>query len=353
MGVEEQDAGRWETSREKPAQAGLIRSHVVQKRARSGLIHLGLGVGAVLMCFPFFWMVLTSLKSPLEVLDVDNWFPQEKTYISIETPGSAGKKLQQVRVLEDLGTSVRVKDLRTGKKSEVPKTSLEHRTWLFSNYATAWTKVQPSFTRYFLNSFFIAVVTTAGQVFTSILAAYAFVFFTFPFRNALFVIFLATMMIPQETLLVPNYLILSKLGWIDTYMALIVPWLAGVFGIFMLRQFFSQLPRELFDAAMIDGCSKFGFLFRILVPLSLPPIITISIFTFLGSWNSLLWPLIVTNSQEMRVIQVGLSYFSQAEGTQWELLMAASTFCILPLVIFYILAQKYFVQGEAASGLKG
>ena len=161
------------------------------------------------------------------------------------------------------------------------------------------------------------------------------------------------MMVPQEMILIPNYLILSELGWIDTYMALIVPWLAGVFGIFMLRQFFMQLPMELFDAAMIDGCSKFGFLFRILIPLSVPPILTISIFTFLGSWNSLLWPLIVTNSQHMRTIQVGISYFSQAEGTEWELLMAASTFCILPLIIFYIFAQKYFVQGDAASGLKG
>ena len=138
-----------------------------------------------------------------------------------------------------------------------------------------------------MNSFFIAVVTTIGQVTTSILAAYAFVFFNFPFKNGLFTLFLATMMIPQETLLIPNYLILSELGWIDTYMALIVPWLAGVFGIFMLKQFFAQIPRDLYDAAMIDGCSKTGFLFRILVPLALPPIITISIFTFLGSWNSL------------------------------------------------------------------
>jgi multiple sugar transport system permease protein len=121
----------------------------------------------------------------------------------------------------------------------------------------------------------------------------------------------------------------------------------------MLRQFFMQIPKDLWDAATIDGCSRFGFLWRILVPLAVPPIITISIFTFLGSWNSLLWPLIVTNSQDMRTIQVGLSYFSQAEGTEWELLMAASTFCILPLVIGYFMLQKYFVQGEASSGLKG
>ena len=313
------------------------------------LIHVGLFVGGVLMCFPFFWMVLTSLKSSAEVLEVDRWLPQQKAYISEANT----EYEQEVTIVAKEGQQFRVKLRDSDKEILVDESSLRHKTYLWSNYIKAWNKVQPSFTRYFWNSFFIAVVTTLGQVTTSILAAYAFVFFNFPFKNALFTLFLATMMIPQETLLIPNYLILSELGWIDTYMALIVPWLAGVFGIFMLKQFFAQIPRDLYDAAMIDGCSKTGFLFRILVPLALPPIITISIFTFLGSWNSLLWPLIVTNSQEMRTIQVGLSYFSQAEGTEWELLMAASTFCILPLIFIYIFAQKYFVQGDAASGLKG
>tara|TARA_B100000674_G_scaffold403346_1_gene349476 strand:+ start:141 stop:1121 length:981 start_codon:yes stop_codon:yes gene_type:complete len=313
------------------------------------LIHSGLFLGGLLMCFPFFWMVLTSLKSSSEVLDVDRWLPQQKAYYTEKTTG-LNYEVVVLKVDKEL-VQVRFRD--SDKELTVSDTELQHRTYLWSNYLKAWNKVQPSFTRYFWNSFFIAVVTTIGQVTTSILAAYAFVFFNFPFKNGLFTLFLATMMIPQETLLIPNYLILSELGWIDTYMALIVPWLAGVFGIFMLKQFFAQIPRDLYDAAMIDGCSKTGFLFRILVPLALPPIITISIFTFLGSWNSLLWPLIVTNSQEMRTIQVGLSYFSQAEGTEWELLMAASTFCILPLIFIYIFAQKYFVQGEASSGLKG
>lgn len=313
------------------------------------LIHVGLFVGGVLMCFPFFWMVLTSLKSSAEVLEVDRWLPQQKAYVT----GDVAKEDIEVTIVGKENQQFRVKLRDSDREILVNESNLSHKTYLWSNYIKAWNKVQPSFTRYFWNSFFIAVVTTLGQVTTSILAAYAFVFFNFPFKNALFTLFLATMMIPQETLLIPNYLILSELGWIDTYMALIVPWLAGVFGIFMLKQFFAQIPRDLYDAAMIDGCSKTGFLFRILVPLALPPIITISIFTFLGSWNSLLWPLIVTNSQEMRTIQVGLSYFSQAEGTEWELLMAASTFCILPLIFIYIFAQKYFVQGDAASGLKG
>jgi multiple sugar transport system permease protein len=256
--------------------------------------------------------------------------------------------------MEQLSDSlVRVRFPGVNDVRDLPSSSLERKTWMWSNFKTAWYKVKPSFTRYFFVTIFVATVTTAGQLLTSILAAFAFVFFNFPMKNLIFTLFLATMMVPQQVLLVPNYLILSTLGWIDTFAALIVPWLAHVFGIFMLRQFFMQVPRDLLDAATIDGCSKFGFLFRILIPLSIPPIITIAIFTFLGSWNGLLWPLIVTNSQEMRTIQVGLSYFSQAEGTEWELLMAASTFCIMPLVLAYFFAQKYFVQGEASSGLKG
>ncbi len=313
-------------------------------------LHAVLIAGAVLMCFPFIWMLLTSFKSSNEILKPEQWFPRPKVFIE-ERSG----ELQQVLIVEGEETPGRVSVEYVGRKGqmEVSEEELIRRTYLLENYPKAWNKVQPSFGRYFFNSFIIALITTIGQVMTSILAAYAFVYFSFPFKNILFTLFLATMMVPQEILLIPNYLVLSNLGWIDTYMALIVPWLAGVFGIFMLRQFFQQLPRDLFDAAMIDGCSRFGFLFRILVPLSLPPIITISIFTFLGSWNSLLWPLIVTNSENMRTIQVGLSYFSQAEGTEWELLMAASAFCILPLIVLYFAAQRYFVQGEAASGLKG
>lgn len=301
------------------------------------------------MTFPFFWMIMTAFKSQQEILLVDQWLPRQKVFAVLPD----GQKIQ-VEIIEQLSeTQLKVRFPGVDDIREISTSTIEKKTWLFSNFKTAWYKVKPSFTRYFFVTIFVATVTTAGQLLTSILAAFAFVFFNFPGKNLLFTLFLATMMVPQQVLLVPNYLILSTLGWIDTFAALIVPWLAHVFGIFMLRQFFMQVPRDLLDAAIIDGCSKFGFLFRILIPLSIPPIVTIAIFTFLGSWNGLLWPLIVTNSQEMRTIQVGLSYFSQAEGTEWELLMAASTFCIMPLVLAYFCAQKYFVQGEATSGLKG
>ncbi len=221
---------------------------------------------------------------------------------------------------------------------------------LFKNYSIAWRKEM--FGRYFFNSFIIAAVTTVGQIFAGALAAYAFAFMNFPFKNAIFLMFLGTMMVPQQVLLIPNFLMLGKLGWIDRYPSLIIPWLASVFGIFLLRQFFMSIPKDLYEAAKIDGCSKFKFFTAILLPISGAPITTIGIFTFLGSWNSFLWPLIVTNSKELRTIQVGLQAFSSAEGTKWGLLMAASTFSILPLVIGYFIAQKQFIQGIAKSGLK-
>lgn len=227
----------------------------------------------------------------------------------------------------------------------------EQFSQLMVNYSKAWYK--NNFDRYFFNSFYIAVVTTFFQIFTSALAAYAFAFMEFRGKNLLFMLFLATMMIPGQAILVPNYLILAKLSWIDTYWALIFPFCAAVFGIFLLRQFFMAVPRELFDAATIDGCGKFGFFWRILIPLSIPSVTTMGIFTFIGSWNSFLWALIVTHRDSLRTIQVGLSTFKDAEGTKFELLMAASTFCILPLIIGFFLAQKQFIEGISRSGMKG
>jgi ABC-type glycerol-3-phosphate transport system permease component len=222
---------------------------------------------------------------------------------------------------------------------------------LMVNYSQAWYK--NNFDRYFFNSFYIAVTTTFFQILTSALAAYAFSFMDFKGKNTIFMLFLATMMIPGQAILVPNYLILAKLRWVDTYWALIFPFCAQVFGIFLLRQFFMAVPKELYDAAKIDGCSRFGFFWRVLIPLSIPAVTTMGIFTFIGSWNSFLWALIVTHRDSLRTIQVGLSTFKDAEGTKFELLMAASTFCILPLIIGFFLAQKQFIEGISRSGMKG
>ncbi|HPJ71940.1 MAG TPA: carbohydrate ABC transporter permease, partial [bacterium] len=187
---------------------------------------------------------------------------------------------------------------------------------------------------------------------TSALAAYAFARMRFRFKEGLFMILLATMMVPKQVILIPDYAILSSLHWINTYYVLIVPFIAAVFGIYFLRQHFETLPQDLFDAASIDGCSQLRTLFQIVLPLSKGVLITVSLFTFIMTWNSLLWPLVMTNTPEMRPLQVGLAVFNQESGTEWELLMAASTFSILPLLAIFFLAQKQFIEGITRSGMK-
>ncbi len=221
---------------------------------------------------------------------------------------------------------------------------------VFQNYALAW-KSAP-FGRYYVNTIFIATVTTILEVIISAMAAYAFSWMNFPGKNILFSIFLATMMVPGEVLLVPNFITITKFGWIDTYYALIIPWIVSVFSIFLMRQHFLSLPSELFDAAKIDGCSHWRYLWQIVVPLSKPVVVTSALLKFVGSWNSFLWVLIVTNNPKYRTLTVGLQTFSSEVGTLYNMLMAAATFSILPVVIIFLFTQKYFVRGIARTGLK-
>lgn len=220
----------------------------------------------------------------------------------------------------------------------------------WDNYKNAL-KAQP-FYRFFLNTLFVSITVTAVSLFFASLAAYAFAFFNFPGKNIVFLMILGTMMLPQQALLIPNYIMLSKMHWINTYLALTVPWLASAYAVFFLRQFFMQLPKDLFEAAIIDGCSRFGFYWRVALPLCKPSLVTMGVFSFLSNWNAFVWPLIVTNDTNLRVIQVGLSYFSSDAGNEWGQLMAASTMTILPLVIMYFFAQKQFVESSATSGMK-
>ncbi len=220
----------------------------------------------------------------------------------------------------------------------------------WDNYKNAL-KAQP-FYRFFLNTLFVSITVTAVSLFFASLAAYAFAFFNFPGKNVVFLMILGTMMLPQQALLIPNYIMLSKMHWINTYLALTVPWLASAYAVFFLRQFFMQLPKDLFEAAIIDGCTRFGFYWRVALPLCKPSLVTMGVFSFLSNWNAFVWPLIVTNDTNLRVIQVGLSYFSSDAGNEWGQLMAASTMTILPLVIMYFFAQKQFVESSATSGMK-
>ncbi len=187
---------------------------------------------------------------------------------------------------------------------------------------------------------------------TTVLAAYAFAKMRFFGKNVLFSILLGTLMIPGQMLLIPNYVTITRLGWFDRYEALIIPWLASVFGIFLLRQFFRSIPDELQDAARIDGCSRFRFLWQIVVPLSKPAIMTVALLKFLGSWNAFLWVLIMTNSDKMRTVPVGLTLFSSEVGTAYEQLMAASVLAIIPVLILFFFTQKQFIQGVARTGIK-
>jgi multiple sugar transport system permease protein len=215
----------------------------------------------------------------------------------------------------------------------------------FSNYAEAWKEVP--FGTYFLNTIVVTVLTVLGVLVSSALAAYAFATMEFKGRGMLFLLFLSTMMVPQPVYLVPSYVILSRLHWID-----IVPWTVNVFSIFLLRQHFRSIPRSLYEAAVLDGCSTFGYLWRVVLPLSRSALVTVILFDVIGSWNSFMWPLIVTNSENMRVLQVGLSYFNQEAASNFPLLMAASTFCTVPLLILFVLSQKQIVSSYARSGLK-
>ncbi len=220
----------------------------------------------------------------------------------------------------------------------------------FENYKKAF-EAAP-FGRYYFNSIFVAVAVTLGQLVTCSMAAFAFARLRFPGRNVLFYLFLATMMIPYNVTMIPSFLVLYWLGWIDTYYALIVPGLASAFGTFLLRQFFITIPKELEEAAYIDGAGRMQVLWKIIVPLAKPALATLAIFTFMGVFNDFIWALIVLNSEDMRTVQLGLAIFRDRYLTQWDLLMAGSVTAVLPILVVFFFAQKYFIKGITLSGLK-
>lgn len=259
-----------------------------------------LGAGAVVAVFPFFWMVTTSFKSLEEASTPGIWpFPE---------------------------------------------------TWLWENYVEAF-QAAP-FGIYFLNTFLVAFATTAAVVCTSLFAGYAFARLPFPGRGLLFGLVLATLMIPFEVVLIPNFVFITELGWYNTYLALIIPWCANAFSIFLVRQAFLSVPQDFFDAARVDGCGHLQFTVFIGAPLVRPALVTVALFAFLASYNALLWPLVVTGDDSMRVVQVGLTVFSGAEGVRVQLLMAASVIVILPTVALYFVAQRYFVEAAFGSAVK-
>jgi multiple sugar transport system permease protein len=208
--------------------------------------------------------------------------------------------------------------------------------------------------RYFFNSLIVAVVTTLGQVIISAFAGYAFARLKFKGSNFLFFIILITMMVPPQVNIIPLFFLMREMHLIDTYQALIIPGFFGGFGIFMFRQFFLSFPKELEESSTIDGCNIFETFTKIALPLALPTIATLAIFTFISSWNSFMWPLIVTNSDAMRTLPVGLAQFkgSFREITDWGDLLACSVICTIPAIMIFLAGKKYFINDMLQGGLK-
>lgn len=207
--------------------------------------------------------------------------------------------------------------------------------------------------RWYVNSIFVSISTTVLVVFVASLAGYAYARLRFPGRDVLFFALLTTMMIPGAVTMIPVFIIMKQLRMLDTYWALIIPHAAGVFGVFMMRQFFQTLPKELDEAAYLDGCTRFGVYWRIAVPLSRAALAALSIFVFLGSWNDFLWPFIATNSLEMRTLPVGLTVFVGEYWSERGLIMAGATMATIPVLIIYAIFQRQIIQGFVLSGLKG
>ena len=222
---------------------------------------------------------------------------------------------------------------------------------LWSNYLEVWTYV--SFGRYMLNSFLVSVAGTTLVVLTSLASAYAFSRLRFRGRDGLFFVYLGTLMVPQEVVVIPMYLFMTQLGWVNTFQALIVPWAFAAFGTFLLRQAMLSVPRELEDAAKIDGANHFMILARIMTPVVKPTVAVLVVFTFIGYWNNFLWPLIIVNDPEHTTVPLGLNGFIGQGGGQWQLIMAASTISMIPTAALAIALQRYLIRGISLTGLGG
>jgi len=259
-----------------------------------------LTIDAIFMLLPLIWMLVTSLQPAATTIIPTTWLPQSFQWLNYQHVFQAAP-----------------------------------------------------FTRYCLNSILIALITTSGQLVTSLLAAFAFTHLKFYGQRTLFGLLIALMLIPGELLLVPNFVTLAKLHWIDTYAALIVPWLASIFMVVALHQAFRSQPKTLYYAARLDGASDWQYLWHVLVPTNRPIITAVALLQIIGSWNAFMWPLIVTNTNKLRTLPVGLITFTSEQGTNYPLLMAATVCVILPLLLLYLCLQKYLILGITHSRPKG
>lgn len=293
-----QPAGR-RSRAQSHARAGSQRS---RRRLTTAIIFSVLLVGSVMYLVPFFWMLSTSLKTPDQVYEYPiKWLPNP-----VDWPNYVGIFLE----------------------------------------APLWT--------YLGNTVIITAVGVFGSVFSAALAAYGFARFRFRFREPLFLLMLATMMVPVWVTIVPSYIVMSRLGWIDTYLPLLVPaFFAAPFNTFLLRQFFLSIPLELDEAARIDGAGSARILFQVILPLAKPALLIVGLNSFLLYWNDYIGPLIFLQSQELFPISLGISNFVSAQSQNFPYMMAASMISMLPCIILFFAAQKWFIQGVVVSGVKG
>jgi multiple sugar transport system permease protein len=269
-----------------------------RRRVRRAALYLGLTAAAVVVLFPFVWMILTAFKQPGHEFDPE-FFPRNPTLENFR------------RVFKEFG-----------------------------------------FLRYFGNSVIVSVAAGLFATLIATLAAYAFSFKKFILKDKIFAVFLASMMVPGLMYVVPQFAIVKKLGWMNTYRAMVVPHLANVFGLFLLKQYMDTIPRSLVDAARIDGSGDLGIYRRVVVPLSLPVIATLFLLTFQFHWSNFLWQLIVTNKESLYTVPVGLAMFKQAHEELYTLKMAASAVSLVPISIIFVFAQRYFIEGVTQGAIK-
>ena len=232
-----------------------------------------------------------------------------------------------------------------------PPKVLPRSFWYLENYITIFTKMK--MLRFLLNSLLVSVLGTMGRLITAVTASFAFCFYEFKGKNFLFYLILGSMMIPGDAIILTNYLTVSRMGIMNTFLGLVIVYLVHANYIFMMRQSMLSLPRSLHEAALIDGCGSLRFLVSIVIPLSKPIITTISLSSFVGLWNIYLWPLLITNAEEMRTVQVGITMLNTAEQQSYGPIMAASCVALLPAVVIFLISQRYIVRGMTAGAVKG
>lgn len=265
------------------------------------LLHVFLVIGAVCVVLPFLWMISTSLKDTSEVLTTNpTFFP---------------------------------------------------RAWRWENYGQVFKQVP--FARFYFNTILVTLGRVIGQILFASMAGYAFARLTFPGHNFLFMMVLAVMMIPGQVTLVPNYIMMKYFGWLDSYQGLIIPSLFSAYGTFLLRQFFLTLPKDLEDAAVLDGCNPFQVYWKVAMPLARSTLVAFGLIVSLWSWNDFLWPLIITNKTQMQMLSVGMAFFRGQYVSSVSVMMAAATVATIPMVVLFLFVQRHLIEGITLTGMHG